>query len=109
MFRGLSQRLLLYNRIVQSALRQSIDAVDDAIAADRHEHDTLFFARLEPHGGPGRDLQPKPVRLLAIEPQRTIGLKEMTMGANLDGAISCVRDGEFDRLATIERYNIAFA
>src|SRR5579872_1864075 len=75
------------------------EAVDRALARERDEMHLAGLARLEPHGGAGRNIEPHAARLFAIELQRRIGFEEMVMRADLNGPVSGVGDRERDRLA----------
>ena len=96
-------------RIIQSPIRQTIDAIGHTIAADRDQRHALVLARLKPHRRSRRNLQPKPIGLLPIKPQRAIGLKEMAMRPDLDRPIASIGNDELNRLTAIERDNVAFA
>src|ERR1700760_1040203 len=83
------------------------EAVDDALAGERHELHVAGLTRLEPNRGAGRDIQPHAAGLLAIELQCRIGFEEMIVRADLDRPIACVSDGKRHRLAAGVEFYLA--
>src|SRR5579883_2083538 len=76
-----------------------VEAVDGAPARIGHQAHGPGLPGLEPHRGSGRDVEPVPARLLALELERRIGLEEMIVRADLDRPVAGVGDVERDRLA----------
>ena len=69
------------------------EAVDRALAAIGHEAHLAALARLEAHGGAGRDVEAHAARLRArSNEQRRIGLEEMVVAADLDRPVAGVGD-----------------
>lgn len=61
--------------------------MSDPFAGERHNRDSLLFARLEPHRRAGGNAEPEPKRLLAVKLKRMIGFKEVAVGADLNRPI----------------------
>src|SRR5215831_16876931 len=74
----------------------ALEAVDAALAAVRHQGDLASLAGLETHRGAGRDVEPHAARLVALEAQRLVGLKEVIVRADLDRPVAGVGDLERD-------------
>src|SRR4029077_807164 len=87
---------------------EPINPIGHAIAADRDQCHPLVFARLKPHRGSSRNLQPKPIGSLTIKSQRAIRLEEMTMRPDLNRPITGIGDDKLNRPTAIERNNVAF-
>src|SRR5262249_38790409 len=80
------------------------EAVHGAFAGERHQRDLARLTGLEAHRRAGPHIGPHAARLLAIEPERRIGLEEMIMRADLNGPVARVSDRERRGLAArVER------
>src|SRR5258708_40326083 len=66
--------------------------IDAAPAAKGDQADLFLFARLKTNGSPGGNIQAHPIRVLALEYQRGIRLKEVIVAPDLNGTITCVLD-----------------
>src|SRR3974390_895351 len=64
------------------------EAVDRALARERHELHLASLPGLEPHRRAGGDIEPHAARFFAVEFQRRIGLEEMVVRADLDRTIA---------------------
>src|SRR5215831_20922163 len=76
------------------------------LAGQRHNRYPFLLAGLEPHRRTRRNAEPESKRLLAVELERMIGLKEMTVGADLNRPITCIRHQQLLRRTTGVRLNI---
>ena len=83
--------------VAHRAVGQIVAAADHAIAGDVDQRDGLGVARLEPHRGAGRNVQPLAVGLGAVEFQLAVGFDEMIMAADLDGPVAEIGDFERNR------------
>src|SRR6185437_15151588 len=72
----------------------AVEADDPARAGVSDKPHLAALTRLEAGRGPGRDVEPEPARLVAIELQRRVGLVEMIVRADLDRPVAGIRDGE---------------
>ncbi len=68
-------------------------------SAERDQCHRHLDPRFEAHRGTGGDVEASPPRLIAIDVERRIGLREVDMTADLDRAITGVGDGQGDRRA----------
>src|SRR4029077_17434638 len=79
------------------AVYQVIEPVDALLAAERNQRHFLLIARLEAQPRRGRNIETLAKRGFPVKFQGTIDLKEMKMGADLNGAVTGVahldRDG----------------
>src|SRR3954451_7341137 len=66
------------------------EAVDDALAGERHELHVARLPGLEPSRGPRRDVEPHAACAPPVELQRRIGLEEMIVRADLDRPIASI-------------------
>src|ERR1700733_6335059 len=60
--------------------------------AQRHQRNFALDARLEPHRGAGRDVQPTAPGKIPVEPQRRVGLREVKVRPDLNRPVAGVRD-----------------
>src|SRR5580700_6751606 len=65
-------------------------AEDPAQTAKGDEGHLLFFSRLEPHTGSGRNVETHTPCLFAIERQRAIHFKEVVVASDLNGTVAGV-------------------
>ena len=86
-------------RLVQRTFDELVQAEHFALAAERDELDLARVARLEAHGGAGRDVQPHAVRRRAIEGEPAVHLEEMTVRSDLHRTIAAVADRDATRRA----------
>src|SRR5690606_29216279 len=70
-------------------------------SGERHERHLDGDAGLEAHGGPGGDVEPFAPGRRTVEVQAGIGLGEVVVGTDLDGAVGGVEDGEAGDLAAL--------
>ena len=66
-------------------------------------------ARLETHGGPRCDVQPKAACALTVEDQSRVGLEEMVVRADLDRTITGVGHGDGNQGSARVQLELAFA
>src|SRR5262249_24601618 len=64
--------------------------------ADREQRNMLDHNGFETRSGTGGDVEPVPVRGVAVEPQRGVGLRQVHMAADLHRTISGVDDGHLE-------------
>src|SRR5262245_9570432 len=76
------------------------------LTGQRHNRDLFLLAGLEPHRRTRRNAEPEPESLLAVKLERMIGLKEMTVGTDLNGSVGCICNHQFLRRATGVRVNV---
>src|SRR5258707_5898587 len=69
-------------------------AVDSAPAADCHQHNLFFIARLKAYRRTCGNVQAHPVSQGSIKMEGTIDLKEMVMAAHLHGPVAGIADDE---------------
>src|SRR5438445_1619749 len=75
----------------------AVEAEDAAGARIGDETHVASLAGLEAHRGPRRNIEPEAARLLAVEGERTVGLVEVIMRADLDRPVAGIGDGDRDR------------
>ena len=73
------------------------EAVDLALARERHQPDLARLAGLEAHGRAGGDVEAVAARLGAVELQGRVGLGEVVVRADLDRPVAGVGDRQRDR------------
>lgn len=73
----------------------------DTGAGERNEFDVDGDPGLEAHGGAGGDVEPLAARRGAVEVQTGIGLGEVVVGADLDGPVGGVENGQPGDLAAL--------
>src|SRR5471030_1288894 len=78
---------------------EAVEAVDSAIAGQRHEFNRALLARLEPHGRTRRNVQAKASCLVAFERERRVDFEEMKMRTDLHRPVTCIRYRHGYRLA----------
>src|ERR1700733_6685742 len=61
-------------------------------AGQRHQRNLALHARLEPHRGAGRDVQPAAPGKLPVEPQRRVGLREVEVRPDLNRPVAGIGD-----------------
>ena len=72
----------------------AVGGIFAASGAAGDEAHAAALAGLEAHGGPRGNVQAETARLLAVESQGRVGLKEMIVAADLDRAVAHVCDIE---------------
>src|SRR5206468_12278267 len=93
------QRRAAATLIVQGTIDQAIEASHLARSADGDQFDLAGVARLETHGGAGRNVETHAVGRGAVEAQRAIDLEEMKVRTDLNRAVAAVAHLEPPRLA----------
>src|SRR6201747_585795 len=86
---------------------EAVEAVDAAIACQRHEFYRAFLAGLEAHGRTRRNVQPEASRLVALEGERRIDFEKVKMRADLHGPVTCIRYRHRHRLAARVEFVLA--
>ncbi len=81
-------------RVGDGAGGEVVAAGDFFVPGDFDEVDGFGFAGLEADGGPGGNVETEAVGAGAVEAEGGVGLDEMIMAADLDGAVAEVGDGE---------------
>src|SRR5579859_5812577 len=82
------------------AIGQIIPTANDSAARNFNQIHCFSFTRLKTDGGSRWNVEPFSVSLSAIESKRRIGFNEMVMAADLNRAISQVRDRQGRTFAT---------
>src|SRR5437868_14031819 len=72
------------------------EAIDLALAGERHEGNLARLAGLEAHGGAGGDVGAVPTCRRAVELQGAVGLGEVIVGADLDRPVAGIGHGDRD-------------
>src|ERR1700722_5800284 len=86
---------------------ETVEAVDPAIACERHEFYRALLAGLEAHGRTRRNVQPKAPGLVPPEGKRRVYFEEMKMGADLHGPVTRIRYRHGHRLAARVEFMLA--
>src|SRR5882757_11530228 len=94
------ERLLADRRIRTQAVGQTVEAGQFAASSKGHQCYFLPGARLEPHRGAGRNIEPHAEGRGAVELHRLVDLEEMEMRPDLDRPVAGVSGLHFDRRAT---------
>jgi hypothetical protein len=76
----------------QFAVHQPIQAIDFPASGESYQFHFARVSRLKPDGRSGRNAQPKPSRLLAVEVERAIRFEKMEVAADLNGAVASIGD-----------------
>src|SRR5215203_3351714 len=84
------------------------EAVDLALARERHERHLARRPGLEAHGRAGRDVEAHAAGLVAIEAERGVGLVEVVVGPDLDRPVARVGDLDQDPLGAFVEDDLAF-
>src|SRR5436309_1568691 len=95
-----AHRRLAHRGIVESALNEAIEPAHVAVPSNRRQLHLARVARLEPHGRARRNVQPHPVRGLAIECEAAVHLEEMAVRSDLNRPIAAVAYFDAPRLAS---------
>ena len=67
---------------------QVVAAADDPVAGNVDQVDRTRFSGFESHGGARGDVQPLAIGGVAVEREAGVGLDEVVMAADLDGAVA---------------------
>src|SRR5690606_34524860 len=106
-FAGAPQRRLFYRLAARRTVGQRVEPGKLAAAAEFDQCYLLAFARLEPHGGAGRDIEMHAESSRAVEIERRIGLEEMIMAADLHRPVAGIDDLERCRAAAGMQFDFA--
>mmetsp|Transcript_59123 Transcript_59123/g.183372 ORF Transcript_59123/g.183372 Transcript_59123/m.183372 type:complete len:212 (+) Transcript_59123:1794-2429(+) len=79
------------------AVHEPVAGDDVALAGNLHKGHNLGVAWLKAHRGTRGHIQSATKGLGSVKDQRLVGLNEVVVGANLNGAIARVRDVELDQ------------
>ncbi len=91
---GVSRPLTAPSVRVERAGDETAKSRDDSVPRDRDERDLALDAWFEPDGGAGGDVEPEAAGGLAVEVEAGVGLGEVEVGADLDGAVGAVGDDQ---------------
>src|SRR5438045_2538426 len=78
--------------LIQLAVDPAVEANDAARSGISDESDLTALPRLEARRRPGRNIEAKTARLLAVEGERRVGLVEMIMRPDLDRTVPGIGD-----------------
>src|SRR5580704_3302744 len=88
--------LALEMSVIERARLLGPQAGNDSVSGQRHQRHLAGHARLEPHRGAGRDVQPVAAGRGPVEGQRRVGRGEMVVRSDLDRPVAGVLDGQRD-------------
>src|SRR6266851_5599334 len=83
--------------LTQAAVDLAVETDDTALPGIGDEPHLANLSRLEARRSPRRDIEPIAARQFAIEGERSIGLVEMIVGADLYRAVAGIGDGQDHR------------
>src|SRR5215831_7619312 len=91
---GATERRLPDTGIVHGPVGQVVEPSHRRGPTQGDQRHRLLHTRLEAHGVAGRNVEPHAERLRALERERPVGLEEVEVARDLDGAITGVHDLE---------------
>jgi hypothetical protein len=85
----------------------AVEAIDPALAGERHQLHAARLAGLEAHRGAGGDVEPKAARRRPVESERRIGLGKVIVRADLDRPVAGVGDDQPEGFAAGVELDVA--